>query len=285
MKILAELKDSSLLENVNVYGWIVNILDLSCYYDTLYSIEEIEKIVEIAHKNNQKIYINAKKIIHEQNIVEVTSLVKKLELIGVDYYLYGDFAFYQIAESLNITDKLIYQVVTYMTNKYDIEVMLKENNSVVVSTELSFEEMKDIVNNVTQQLHIHTFGYYPIFHSRRELISNYLIYRDREIDFKADYDIVEELRNSHYPIEQNENGMVVYLDGAYCLTEENNSFDDSIGILLSKFITLEDYQKILEVYVETKKYSELDGLNIVLSKGLLYEQSILLKKEGGNVCE
>ena len=50
MKIVAELKDVSLLENINVYGWIVNVLDLSCYYDTLYSIEEIEKIVEIAEK-------------------------------------------------------------------------------------------------------------------------------------------------------------------------------------------------------------------------------------------
>ena len=285
MKIVAELKDVSLLENINVYGWIVNVLDLSCYYDTLYSIEEIEKIVEIAHKNNQKVYVNAKKIIHEQNIREVTSLIKELEVIGVDYYLYGDFAFYQIAESLNITDKLIYQVVTYMTNKYDIEVMLNDNNSIVVSTELSFEEMRYIVNDIPKQLHIHAFGYYPIFHSRRELISNYLLYRNREIELKANYDIVEELRNSHYPIEQNENGMVVYLDGAYCLTEELTSFDNSIGILLSKFITLEDYQKVLEVYIETNKYSELDNLNIILSKGLLYEQSILLKKEGGNACE
>ena len=32
--------------------------------------------------------------------------------------------------------------------------------------------------------------------------------------------IVEELRKSHYPIEQNENGMVVYLDGAYYLSDE-----------------------------------------------------------------
>ena len=172
-----------------------------------------------------------------------------------------------------------------MTNKYDINEMLKDNNSVVVSTELSLEEMKEIINDTPKELYLHAFGYYPIFHSRRELISNYLIYRNREIDLEANYDVVEELRKTHYPIEQNENGMIVYLDGAYNLTEELVFFENATAILLSKFISLEDYQKVLEVYTNNGNYQELENLNIVLSKGLLYEQSILLKKEGGMVCE
>lgn len=285
MKIVSELKDLSLLENYDVDGWIVSILGLSCYYDKLYTLDDIRKIVKIAHKNNQIVYVNAKKIIHEQDIDKVICLVKELENIGVDYYFYGDLAFYEIAKELKITNKLIYQVVTYMTNKYDIEEMLKDNNSVVVSTELSFEEIKDIVNNIKHPLYLHGFGYYPLFHSRRELISNYLIYRNREIDLEEKYDIVEELRKSHYPIEQNENGMVVYLDGAYYLSDELDSVNDAYCVLLSKFIELDDYKKVLEVYTKTKNYQALNDLNVVLSKGLLYEESILLKKEGGNVCE
>lgn len=285
MKIVSELKDLSLLESYDVDGWIVSILGLSCYYDKLYTLDDIRKIVEIAHKNNQMVYVNAKKIIHEQDIDKVICLVKELENIGVDYYFYGDLAFYEIAKELKITNKLIYQVVTYMTNKYDIEEMLKDNNSVVVSTELSFEEIKDIVNNIKHPLYLHGFGYYPLFHSRRELISNYLIYRNREIDLEEKFDIVEELRKSHYPIEQNENGMVVYLDGAYYLSDELDSVNDAYCVLLSKFIELDDYKKVLEVYTKTKNYQALSDLNVVLSKGLLYEESILLKKEGGNVCE
>lgn len=285
MKIVSELKDLCLLENTKVDGWIVNVFGLSCYYDHLYSLEEIESIVDIAHRQNQKVYVNAKKIIHEQDIDKVTYLVKELEKIGIDYYIYGDVAFLEIVGNLQINDKLIYQVATYMTNKYDINEMLKDNNSVVVSTELSLEEMKEIINDTPKELYLHAFGYYPIFHSRRELISNYLIYRNREIDLEANYDVVEELRKTHYPIEQNENGMIVYLDGAYNLTEELVFFENATAILLSKFISLEDYQKVLEVYTNNGNYQELENLNIVLSKGLLYEQSILLKKEGGMVCE
>ena len=285
MKIVSELKDLCLLENTKVDGWIVNVFGLSCYYDHLYSLEEIESIVDIAHRQNQKVYVNAKKIIHEQDIDKVTYLVKELEKIGIDYYIYGDVAFLEIVGNLQINDKLIYQVATYMTNKYDINEMLKDNNSVVVSTELSLEEMKEIINDTPKELYLHAFGYYPIFHSRRELISNYLIYRNREIDLEANYDVVEELRKTHYPIEQNENGMIVYLDGAYNLTEELVFFENATAILLSKFISLEDYQKVLEVYTNNGNYQELENLNIVLSKGLLYEQSILLKKEGGMVLE
>ena len=285
MKTVAELKDLCLLENTKVDGWIVNVFGLSCYYDRLYSLKEIESIVDIAHGQNQKVYVNAKKIIHEQDIDKVTYLVKELEKIGIDYYIYGDVAFLEIVEGLIINAKLIFQVATYMTNKYDINEMLKDNNSVVVSTELSLEEMKEIVNDTPKELYIHAFGYYPIFHSRRELISNYLMYRNKEVDLVANYDVVEELRKNHYPIEQNENGMVVYLDGAYNLTEEIAFFEKPTIILLSKFIGLEDYQKILEIYTNTKDYRKLESLNIVLSKGLLYEQSILLKKEGGMNCE
>lgn len=285
MKTVAELKDLCLLENTKVDGWIVNIFGLSCYYDRLYSLKEIKSIVDIAHRQNQKVYVNAKKIIHEQDLDKVTYLVKELEKIGIDYYIYGDVAFLEIVGNLQINAKLIYQVATYMTNKYDINEMLKDNNSVVVSTELSLEEMKEIVNDTPKELYIHAFGYYPIFHSRRELISNYLMYRNKEVDLVANYDVVEELRKSHYPIEQNENGMVVYLDGAYNLTEEIAFFEKTTIILLSKFIGLEDYQKILGIYTNTKDYRKLESLNIVLSKGLLYEQSILLKKEGGMNCE
>ena len=292
MRVVAEVKNFNLLANKKIYGWIVNIDKISCYYDTLHTLEEVEKIVEVAHQNNQKVYVNARRIIHEQDIDIVINLVKKLEALNVDYYFYGDLAFYEIADALGITSKLIYQVNTYMTNSMDISVMLEENKSVVVSTEISFEELKKVVNGLQEELYIHVFGYYPIFHSRRELISNYLFYRKIPVDLNHNFDVVEELRESHYPIEQNENGMVVYIDGTYVLTTElqelNRMNQDLIGIVLSKNIDLEDYSKVLDLYT-SNGYNEYDevikSLNIVTTKGLLYEQSKLLKKEGGMVCE
>lgn len=293
MRLIAELKDLSLIKNYQVDGWIVNIKNLSCYYDVDYQLEELKKIIEAIHNNNQKVYINAKKIIHEENIIEIIDIIKKLECLTVDYYFYSDVAFFEIAEELNIKHKLIYQVNTYMTNSQDIEIMISENSNVVISTEISKEEIVNIIKNIQKPLYLHSFGYYPIFHSRRELITNYQKYRGIPLDINKNYDVVEELRNSHYPIEQNENGMVIYLDGAYYLSSEIvefNKYNKDINyILTSKFVNLDEYKNVLDLYVAIKKEKsfsdEFEKLNLPLTKGLLYEKSTLLKKEGGAGCE
>lgn len=293
MKLIAELKSPSLIKKHHVDGWIVNIKGLSCYYDTIYTCEELKEIIAEIHDNNQKVYVNARKIIHEQDIENVIEILKKLEDLKVDYYFYGDVAFYEIAEKLSIKHKIIYQVNTYMTNALDVEIMLWENHSVVVSTEISFEEINYIVKNIQKPLYLHAFGYYPIFHSRRELITNYQKYRGLNPNITNEYDVVEELRESHYPIEQNENGMVVYIDGVYYLSHEIKQFNEYnkeiIYILTSKFIDLEIYKKVLDFYISIEKgneeYQMFENLKLILTKGLLYETSKLLKKEGGGDVE
>lgn len=293
MKLIAELKRPSLIKKHNVDGWIVNVKGLSCYYDITYTCDELKEIITEIHDNNQKVYVNVRKIIHEQDINHIIEILKKLESLNVDYYFYGDVTFYEIAEKLNIKHKIIYQVNTYMTNALDIEIMLLENHSVVVSTEISFEEINCIVKNIQKPLYLHAFGYYPIFHSRRELITNYQKYRGLNPNITNEYDVVEELRDSHYPIEQNENGMVVYIDGAYYLSHEIKQLNDYnreiIYILTSKFIDLEVYEEVLDLYISIEKGNEehqiFEKLKLILTKGLLYETSKLLKKEGSGEVE
>lgn len=292
MRLIAELKNPDLIKKHNVDGWIINVKGLSCYYDTIYDYGELNEIITEIHANNQKVYVNARKIIHEQDIVNVIEILKKLEDLDVDYYFYGDIAFNEIAEKLNIKHKIIYQVNTYMTNILDIEIMLRENYSVVVSTEINFDEINYIVKNLQKPIYLYAFGYYPIFHSRRELITNYQKYRGLQSNVANKYDVVEELRESHYPIEQNENGMVVYLDGAYYLSHEikqlNEYNNKIIYIVTSKFINLEVYKEVLYFYVSTIKGNgeyQIFENELILTKGLLYETSKLLKKEGGGDVE
>ncbi|MBQ8292426.1 MAG: U32 family peptidase [Bacilli bacterium] len=286
MKLVVELKEKSLIDKfLDVDGFIINLEGLSCYYDELCPMEELEEVIKKIHQNNQKVYLNARKIFHENELDNLDQLLDRLLELEIDYYFYGDVTFYEMACKKHFTDKLIYQVNTYMTNHLDIMVMLKENHSVVVSTEVSFDELKDITNKVKEPLYIHSFGYYPIFHSRRELITNYQKYRQIEVDTSSNYDIVEELRESHYPIEQNENGMAVYLDGAYCLAEEIKELGlDNYYVITSKFIETNDFEKIVDIY-NKEEFDKLPTIDIIYTKGLLYEKSKLLKKEGGASCE
>lgn len=290
MQLIVELKNLDILNNTDVDeigGYIVNISELSAYNDEEYNLDELPNIISLIHQKGKKVYINARKIFHEDDLITLDNTIKKLVEYGVDYYLYGDVAFYEVSRKYGICDKLIYQVNTYMTNKYDIDIMLKDNNGVVISTEISYQEIEEIVKNVNGNLYLTAFGYYPIFHSRRKLITNYKLYRNEELDLNKQFDVVEELRESHYPIEENKNGTVIYTDGLYYLSNEiytlNNINPNIKYLVYSKFVDNDKYLKLIAVYSDLLKnkevsFNEFDNL----TKGLLYERSKLLKEEGGN---
>lgn len=289
MQLVIELKNPQILDNIDdtqIEGYILSIKELSAYNDVEYSINELETIISLIHKKSKKVYLNARKIFHEEDIEIVKEVLEQTIKFGVDYYLYGDVGFYELAGEKGIEKKLIYQVNTYMTNKYDVNIMLEENHGVVLSTEISYSEIENILKDIDGNLYLNAFGYYPIFHSRRKLITNYKIYRSEDVDLNKTFDIVEELRDSHYPIEENDNGTVIYTDGLYYLSKEiytlNNINQNLKYLIYSKFTNEDEYLQIIAVYCDliANKDVNFEQFNN-LTKGLLYETSKLLKTEGG----
>lgn len=289
MQLVVELKNHLLLNKIDdreIYGYILSINELSAYNDTEYNINELEEVINLIHQKNKKVYLNVRRIFHEDDFELIEEIIKQTIKFNVDYYIYSDFGFYEIMRKLGLESKLIYQVNTYMTNVFDVEIMLKENYSVVLSTEISYAEIEKIVKDIKGNVYLNAFGYYPIFHSRRKLITNYKKYRKEELNLNKKFDIVEELRDSHYPIEENYNGTVIYTDGLYYLSNEiyslNNINPNLKYLIYSKYTTEEEYLKIISTYsslLENKQASWDDFEN--LTKGLLYEKSKLLKTEGG----
>ena len=289
MQLVVELKNHLLLNKIDdrqIYGYILSINELSAYNDTAYSINELEEIINLIHQKNKKVYLNVRRIFHEDDFELIEEIIKQTIKFNVDYYIYSDFGFYEIMKNLGLENKLIYQVNTYMTNVFDVEIMLEENYSVVLSTEISYDEIEKIVKDIKGNVYLNAFGYYPIFHSRRKLITNYKKYRKEELNLNKKFDIVEELRDSLYPIEENHNGTVIYTDGLDYLSNEiyslNNINPNLKYLIYSKYTTEEEYLKIISTYsslLENQQVSCDDFEN--LTKGILYEKSKLLKTEGG----
>lgn len=289
MQLVVELKNHLFLDKIDdtkIEGYILSINELSAYNDVEYSVDELKEVITKIHQKNKKVYLNARRIFHEDDFELIEEIVKLTIKFNVDYYIYSDFGFYEIMKNLGLEKKLIYQVNTYMTNVFDVNIMLEENYGVVLSTEISYNEIEKIVKDIKGNLYLNAFGYYPIFHSRRKLITNYKKYRKEELNLNKKFDIVEELRDSHYPIEENHNGTVIYTDGLYYLSCEiyslNNINPDLKYLIYSKYTTEEEYLKIISTYsslLDDKQVSWDDFKN--LTKGLLYEKSKLLKTEGG----
>ena len=70
MQLVVELKNHLLLNKIDdreIYGYILSINELSAYNDTAYSINELEEIINLIHQKNKKVYLNVRRIFHEDD--------------------------------------------------------------------------------------------------------------------------------------------------------------------------------------------------------------------------
>lgn len=283
MKIICELLDFDLLiPSPYIAGWLIGIKELSLHASKTYNLQEVRKIIEQARANNQFVAINATKLFTSNELNEIIPLLEELRLLKIDYFFYTDVGFYQIAKRFNFS--LIYQASTYLTNTFDINLALSENESVVISPVLSFDELKTITEQADKLVIIEAFGSHSIFTSRRKLLSTYFTYRKID-DLKPSdglFTIVEEIRTEHYPIEEDYNGTHIYLSSYYYLLEELKVFSNIKAILIkTKFLNLKQAKEVLNaylLYLETG-INHLSNLNLLLSKGILYRPSVLLKEQ------
>ena len=139
---------------------------------------------------------------------------------------------------------------------------------------------------LSKKVFIDAFGKFPIFYSRRNLISTYFEFRGIEDNPKdLDYTLIEELRTEEYPITEDEN-FTVFDTAFYCLGNELKELNAMDTIYLaSNFLTIEQYYKIIDCYLELNNninYNiDIEIEKIVPTyKGKLGEKTILIK--GGN---
>ena len=147
--------------------------------------------------------------------------------------------------------------------------MLKYVDSVILSTDLTEEEINNILNNTNKRCSVYAFGLNQIMYSRRTLISNYA----KEYDLKEErsIEVLENVSNQLFKVVENEYGTVFYpkkyydatrlfknnnvlyyfinlsyLDEDICINIINNNFNlDNIQIETSSYnLDSETYYKL-----------------------------------------
>ena len=257
--------------------YLLGISKFSYNISETYSLCEIKEIIRNLKEHNNQIIINLEKIMYDEDLNELLPILKELEHF-VDYITYSDLGVFQLIKENNLNIKVIYHASTMITNLNDILFMLSENDNIILGKEISFEELLYIDSKLNKKVFIDAFGKFPIFYSRRHLLSTYLEFRNIDINPNdLDYSLVEEFRSENYPIVEND-GTIVYESSYYCLGTELKSLNN-IGCcyLSSNFISLDDYEKIINCYLNDN-YSDLAINEIVpIYKGKLSEKTILIK--------
>jgi len=191
---------------------------------------EMEEGVSFAHKNGVKVYVTCNIFAHNDDFKGMREYFEFLQKINVDAVLVADpgvFSFVrEVAPSMNV------HISTQANNtNYKSALFWKKLGAsrIVMARELSIKEIKEISQNVTDDLEIEAFvhGAMCISYSGRCLLSNYLSGRDANKGAcshpcRWKYALVEKTRPGEYmPIieDDDKNGTYIFNSKDLCMIE------------------------------------------------------------------
>ena len=188
--LLSKLKEES---NIT---FLFPITGFSVGFPTTFSVEEIP----------EGGYLFVNRVLDCEGIKKFQDLLKDLpsRIKGIVFDDIG------VLEVLNTDDHHLEKILFlnhFNCNYISIQAYLKYVDSVVVSTDITEEEVKEILEHVKSPLVLYTFGHVNIMYSRRLLITNY------NEHFHEQALLVSELTNDlkqKFKIVENEYGTVIY---------------------------------------------------------------------------
>ena len=180
-----------------------------------FSMEDMKEGIEFAHKYGKRVFVTANITAHNADLKGVKEYFEELRQIKPDALIISDPGVFQIAKDTCPEIEIHISTQSNNVNYATYQFWKKQGAKRVVSArELSIREIKEIRENIPDDLEIETFvhGAMCISYSGRCLLSNYFTGRDANRGActhpcRWKYYIVEESRPGEYlPIEENERG-------------------------------------------------------------------------------
>ncbi len=187
--------------------------------------EDMEVGIKYAHDRGKKVYVTANIFAHNQDFNEMKEYFIKLEKLGVDAIIISDLGVFSVAREV-VPNMEIHISTQANTTNYHSAKMWKTLGAkrVVLARELSFEEIKEVSDNVDGMcIEAFIHGAMCISYSGRCLLSNYMADRDANKGECAHacrwkYNLVEEKRpNEYMPIFEDERGTYIYNSKDLCM--------------------------------------------------------------------
>ncbi len=193
-----------------------------------FTIEEMKEGVEFAHEAGVKVYVTVNILAHNDDLEPALTYVKELKDVNPD--------------ALIIADPAIFTIVREVWPEIDIHISTQANNTnygtylfwhrlgakrVVSARELNLREIREIRDNIPEDMEIETFvhGAMCISYSGRCLLSSFMAGRDANKGActhpcRWKYAVVEESRPGQYmPVEENERGTYIFNSKDLCMID------------------------------------------------------------------
>lgn len=266
-------------------GFIIGLKDLSVNLPCYFSIEEIKNIVLLCKKNKKEIFISLNKNIHNNQIQELTNMLKIISRLEVNGLIFYDIAVVNLNEHLDLKLNLIWHQEHLVTNYQTINYWCKNGvYGSFLSSELTLEEILLISDKTKCPLMMNVFGFIPMFTSKRPLIKNYLSKFTLDDNSKINY---LEKENNLYPI-IDDGVTTVYSSKILNLLSEVCILEDKVDYFVFNSFNIDDniFEQIINYFncVTSDNYKELFNkanmlLNYNIDTGFLYKNTVYKVKK------
>ena len=193
-----------------------------------FSKEDMRQGIAFAHEHNKKVYITVNILAHNDDLPGVREYLKELKELGPDGLIIADPAIFMLAKEIcpEIERHISTQAnnTNYGTYKFWWDLGATR---VVSARELSLKEIREIRDNIPEEMEIESFmhGAMCISYSGRCLLSNYFTGRDANQGActhpcRWKYSVMEEKRPGEYfPVYENERGTYIFNSKDLCMIE------------------------------------------------------------------
>ena len=195
-------------------------------YSGNFSPEEMRQAIELAHKNNVKVYVACNIYSRNEEQEKISNYLEQLGKIKPDAIIIADPAVIFLAQKI-IPEIDIHLSTQANTTNYNSVLFWEKLGISRINTarELTLPEIAEICKKCNSEIETFVHGAMCISYSGRCLLSGFMIGRDSNRGFCAQscrwkYSVVEELRPGEYmPVEENSRGTYIFNSRDLCMIE------------------------------------------------------------------
>lgn len=203
-KLLILVQNKSLINKVKKVDKATFLFPLEGYsvgYPNTFKLDEIDEFGA---------YILVNRLLDESSINSFKELIDNFPK-NIKGIVFEDLGLIDLIKDLDIT-KILWQ--SHLNASYlSINGFLKYVDSVMMSTDITIDEIKLILSKADKPLVLPVLGYIPVMYSRRYLLSNFNINYNENVSNPNT--IKEEVLKDEFKIFENEYGTVLYSNTLY----------------------------------------------------------------------
>lgn len=209
---IENLCDIEKYKKIGINNFLFAVKDFSIGYKSF----ELNELKEL--DCNKFLLIN--RILNNKDIEELKNI--RESLLDFNYIIFEDIAVYNILKDTNIN--LIWNQTHFATNYSSINYWLELVNSAVISNELTYIEVSDILNKTNKDLVLNVFGKNPIMYSRRTLLTNFN--ENFKLDKNREAILDETITNNTFFCKESDYGTIIFNNEHFNIISYLNCFNN-----------------------------------------------------------